>query len=237
MSRRTLTYGDTVDSVSTDAPGTMGTSVWARPGADMQTRGAAAIAPGPPAGVGAARMGAPPVPVLPPPTAQWGSVRGGRSRLIWVILWGAALLSITAIVLTAMKWSSPAGQPVTPPATAAGPPAYTSEQIAAAKKDACDASMTTDAPITQAHNALWATRRDSPEWAAALANYQVVMLVETEYLKSMTRPEAPAAVRAAVSNAVDAQLAEVAAVTAGTPVSAKVDAVKAAGAQLEQVCK
>lgn len=191
----------------------------------------------------AASQAAPGAPQASPP--RFSDPPGSDHPVGGVLVWGyrlvvgvAAVLSITAIVLTAMKWSSPRPEPAAaPPRAGAGAAAYTAEQIAAAKKDACDASTTTDTPITQVHNALWATKRDSPEWPVALANYQIVMLVETEYLKSKTRPEAPAAVRAAVANAVNAQLAEAEAVTAGTPVAAKVDAVKAAGARLGQVCK
>ena len=206
MSSRTLLYGDTVDSVTPDAPGT---AAWARPGADTQAGETTSIAPGQPAPVGAAPRAAPPGVLLPPPGPPQGSAHGGRNRLIWVILSAAALLSIAAIGLTAVKWTS-SPPPATTTTVTGGPPSYSQEQIAAAKKQACDANATTAPALSQAQRALAAIPdRNSPEAQSALANFQMVVMVETEYLKSQTSPAAPEAVRSAVSNYVAALLSEV----------------------------
>ncbi|WP_136623309.1 hypothetical protein [Mycobacterium attenuatum] len=160
--------------------------------------------------------------------------------MIWGILSAAALLSITAIILTTMKWTSAPPHPITTTVTA-GPPTYSQEQIAAAKKQACDASLTTNDPMIDAQRALVSIPdRNSPESQAALANYQMVTIVETEYLKSQTTPAAPEAVRAAVANYVAALVSEVDAETRHLPdgeISVRVRATKEAGRVLGDVCR
>lgn len=241
MTSRALLYGDTVDGVNLpDA------SVWARPGDGPQPGAAApipaAVPAGAPVGAGAVPPGAPPAPVVaPPPGTGWVlPVAGGRNRLVWGILAAAALMSVAAIVLTAVKWTTAPPPPTTATVTA-GPPAFTAEQIAAAKKQACDASVTTNEPMTNVQRALVAIRdRNSSEAQAALANYQMVTMVETEFLKAQTTPAAPEAVRNAVKDYIGAVLVEVDGETRQLPlgdISLRVRAVKAAGSVLGQVCK
>ncbi|ORW32699.1 hypothetical protein AWC17_25165 [Mycobacterium nebraskense] len=158
---------------------------------------------------------------------------------MWGILAVAAIFAIAAIVLTAVKWMMPPREVTT--TVTAGPPAYTSDQIAAAKKQACDASMRIDDPITDADRALVAIPdRSSPEAQAALANFQNVIMVETEYLKTQTTPAAPEAVRNAVKGYVDALLSQADAETrllADGEVNIRARATRAAGSTLGKVCK
>lgn len=153
-----------------------------------------------------------------------------------LLLSATAVLAIAAVVMAGIAlWSPRRGTEATPVVTASTP--YSDEQVATAKKDACDANLRTNTALTEVHNAFWDTPKDSSEGPAALAAYQRVTLVEIEYLRSRTRPEAPEPVRAAVDAYVGALLAEVDGVTRGVAVSDKVEAVKDAAAQLDKACK
>lgn len=155
-----------------------------------------------------------------------------------LLLSAAAALAVAAAIVAGIAlWSSPQqGREASPAAIASSSP-YTNAQIASAKTDACEANQRTNTALIAVHNVLWDTPKDSSEEPTALAAYQRVTLVETEYLKSRTRPEAPESVRSAVNTYIAALLAEVDGVTRGVPVSEKVIAVKAAGAQLDKACK
>lgn len=216
-------------------------AVWARPGSTPAQPSAAVPAPSvavPPSTP--APYPGPHAPATPPKAiAADGDPAPTRDRLVWGILAAAAIFAIAAIVLTAVKWMMPPREVTT--TVTAGPPAYTSDQIAAAKKQACDASMRIDDPITDADRALVAiTDRSSPEAQAALANFQNVIMVETEYLKTQTTPAAPEAVRNAVKGYVDALLSQADAETrllADGEVNIRARATRAAGGVLGQVCK
>ncbi len=91
--------------------------------------------------------------------------------------------------------------------------------------------------MTDVAQRLWDTPKGSSEEPAALAAYQRVTLVEIEYLTSRTRPETTEAVRTAVHTYIAALLAKVDGITRDVPVSDKVTATKAAGAQLDKACK
>lgn len=154
-----------------------------------------------------------------------------------LLLSATAVFAIAAVVMAGIAlWSPRRATDATPLVTASTPP-YSDEQIATAKKDSCDANLRTNTALTEVHNAFWDTPKDSAEEPAALAAYQRVTLVEIEYLRSRTRPEAPEPVRAAVDAYVAALLAEVDGVTRGVAVSDKVAAVKDAAAQLDKACK
>ena len=150
----------------------------------------------------------------------------------------AGLAVVAAIMAGIALWSAPRQvREAGPAAMTASSSPYTDEQVTAAKTDACEANQWTNKALTAVHNALWDTPKGSSEEPTALAAYQRVTLVETEYLKSRTRPEAPESVRSAVNTYIAALLAEVDGVTRGVPVSEKVTAVKDAGAQLDKACR
>lgn len=231
--------GDTVVVVTTEAPGQTGPagdSAWARPGAQeaanaYQQPGAVEYPVQPPS--------------LPSPTMFSGqqpstdTVRNSSNKVIVAILVVAALLSVAAVTLSAINLSR--GDADVTTTITAGPSPYTDDQIASAKKEACDASLTIDDPLTTAQHALVATPdRSSPEAQEALSKFQMVVMVETEYLKSKTRPESPEPVRAAVANYVSALLAEVDAETrklADGEINVRIRAAKAAGQELAKACK
>ncbi|WP_165640508.1 hypothetical protein [Mycobacteroides abscessus] len=198
--------------------GNAGQSVWAR-----TAPGSSAI--GYP-GTEGAQSGPPPAspvvgPVPPYPAGGHGQ-RPARNVTNWLIiglLVVASVLSVAAIVVTEIRTRQGAA-PATTTTVQAGAPVYSQDQIAQAKKEICDANWSTGAALTDAHNALLATKdRTSPESMAALANYQTVVMVETEYLKSKTRPEAPEEVRKAVADYTDALLAEIDAETRMLPLA------------------
>ncbi|WP_131832074.1 hypothetical protein [Mycobacteroides abscessus] len=166
--------------------------------------------------------------------------RHSSNRLIVGMILLAALLSVAAIALSAINVGQHGDADITTTVTA-GPPVYTDDQVAAAKKDACDASLTIDDPLIAAQRALVAIPdRNSPEAQEALSKFQMVVMVETEYLKTRTRPETPAPVRTSVDRYVTALLAEVDAETrllADGEVNVRVREAKAAGEELAQACR
>src|SRR4051794_14278790 len=162
-------------------------SVWAPPGS-------AAVAPGmvpphpsaPPAnGYQAPPIPSAPVPGPAPPQARrrWG---------VWAISGAAVLLGVSAVVMSVITASRPAPPPVTTTITAAAP-TYSADDVAAAKKEACEASARTTAPINQAQQAFTATigDRSSPEYRAALASWQTVLSVQTQYMRYHIPPATP----------------------------------------------
>lgn len=232
--------GDTVDTVTTEAPGqTTGSesaSAWARP-TPTQT----------------SQPGQPTVAENPePPILERQAFSTGQQinavhqstdnqgRLFWMLAIAAVLLSVAAIGLTTFSWARPKTIETTTTTTASAN-AYPADQVAAAKKDACAAVMVTDPPITAAQLAV--TRipdRTSPEAREALANFQMVTVVETEYVRSNTRPEAPESVRQAVDKYVGTLLAEVDGLTRLLPddqLNNLVHEVKLAGTDLAQACR
>lgn len=231
--------GDTVDVVTTEAPGQTGPagdSAWARPGAQeaanaYRQQGAVDYPVQPPSLSGPA--------ILPGQQPPHDPVRNSSKGLIVAILVVSALLSVAAITLSAINLGR--GDADITTTVTAGPSPYTDDQIATAKKEACDASLTIDDPLTTAQHALVATPdRNSPEAQEALSKFQMVVMVETEYLKSKTRPESPESVKVAVANYVSALLAEVDAETrqlADGEVNVRIRAAKAAGQELANACK
>lgn len=155
-----------------------------------------------------------------------------------LLLSAVAVLAVAASIVAGIAlWSSSRQGRAAAPVMSASSSPYTNEQIEAAKTDACDAVTRTDGPMTDVAQRFWAVPAGTPEASAAMAAFQRVTLVEIEYLKSRTRPETPEAVRTGVQTYVSAVLATVDGVTRGVPVSQKVAAVKAAGAQLDKACK
>lgn len=211
-------------------------SAWARPGIGVST-----VPPGQPHIPGSPQN----VPGVAPQPQTFGQAqpttpRSPGNALILALVALASLLAIAAIVVTEVR----AGQHIETSTTTtveAGPPTFSTDQIAQAKKDACDANLATGPALTKAQRALAAIPdRTSPEAQAALANFQTVVMVETEYLKSKTRPEAPEAVRNAVAEYTDALLAEIDAETRmlpNTEIDARGDVSAAASRALGAACK
>lgn len=82
--------------------------------------------------------------------------------------------------------------------------------------------------------------RNSPEAKTALANFQTVVMVETEYLKTQVRPAAPEEVKSAVNDFIVALLAEADAETRMLPyeeIDTRGDVTSAASKKLDQACK
>jgi hypothetical protein len=81
------------------------------------------------------------------------------------------------------------------------PPAFSPDQIATAKKEVCDASINADKSITGAQRHFFDAARDrqSPEYRAALGNYQIVVSIETAYLERHIAPAVPKDVKDATN--------------------------------------
>lgn len=218
MQRNDATVNSVGNEPTHQNDGSAGPSVWARTGAASSTIGYP-VAEGHPTGPPPA---APVAGAMPPhPAADQGQRPAHRATnwLVTGLLVVASLLAVAAIVITEVRTRQSAA-PDTTTTVQAGAPTYSQDQITQAKKDVCDANWSTGAALTDAHNALLATKdRTSPESMAALANYQTVVMVETEYLKSKTRPEAPEEIRKAVAEYTDALLAEIDAETRMLPLA------------------
>lgn len=162
-----------------------------------------------------------------------------RRWVLWAVVALAAIFSVTAITLSAANWLGRSTQ-TNPPAPVPLAPTVSESQISAAKKAACDASVIIDEPLTNVQRALAALPdRNSPEAQDALGRYQMVTIVETEYLKSQTGPAAPKAVKESVDKYVGALLAEVDAATRGlsdADLNIRVAETKAAGEALATAC-
>ncbi|KMV22057.1 hypothetical protein ACT16_13080 [Mycobacterium heckeshornense] len=81
--------------------------------------------------------------------------------------------------------------------------------MAAAKKEACGASLSVDKPLGGVHRELKATLGDrgSPEYASALSTFQTVLMVETQYMRNHIPPATPADVTGATNEYVRAWIA------------------------------
>ncbi|KWX20457.1 hypothetical protein AFM11_30225 [Mycolicibacterium wolinskyi] len=110
--------------------------------------------------------------------------------------------------MTAINLTRPA-PPATTTTVTAPPPSYSPEQIAAAKKESCDASVSVDVPLGGVHRELQATmgNRNSPEHAGALSTFQTVLMIEIEYMRNHTPPATPAEVADATNSYIDAWIA------------------------------
>lgn len=168
---------------------------------------------------------------LPPKSAAGSSLWKYR-----LVVGAAAVLAVLALALTIIKWSTPRPADVVTTVTASAP-VYPEDQVSAAKKEACAASVSVGWRLTDVHNSLWNTPRDAPGQNAVAAEYQRVTLVEVAYLKTRIRPETPEAVRTAIEGYVVAILAEVDAVVRNIPASAAVEKAKDAGKRISTACE
>lgn len=175
-----------------------------------------------------------------PPVASPGHPRAKKAP--WIVIALAALFAIAALALSVTKLASGSNTAQTVTTTISPPaPTYSDADIATAKKDACAATTITGDALTQAQRELASIPdRNSPEAKAALANFQMVVMVETEYLKTQVRPATPEAIKSAVSEFIAALLAETDAETRMLPygdINARGDAASAASKKLNLACK
>ena len=103
---------------------------------------------------------------------------------MWLMSIAAVVLGVAAVTMSVINLAKP-----TPPATTttvtAAPPTYSPQEVAAAKEEACNASVTADGAITAAQRDFVATvgNRGSDEYETALSNWQTVLMVETQYMR------------------------------------------------------
>jgi hypothetical protein len=206
---------------------------WARPGATTFPPPQALVTP--PQSLPA------PAPPTPPPPAD-DQRRGLDWKLIAPISL-ALVLATAAVVMSVVKLAEPAPVATTTTVTAApAGPAFTPDQVAAAKKQACDAVDTADGPITSAQRDFYAARldRNSPQYQQMLSNWQTVSAIEIEYTRAHLTPAAPPAVAEAINTDLRALAALVDANTRGVPdaqADILIDKLKATGAQVTKVCE
>lgn len=168
------------------------------------------------------------------------SPSASRSRpwLLWAMVVLGTIFSLVAITLSIVNRLEPSTTATTMVPTS---PRYSESQIEEAKNAACQASLTVDEPLTTVQQALAAfPDRTRPEAMDALAHYQSVTIVETEYLKSQTGPATPEPVKAGIAKYVAALLAEVDGATRGlsdSEMNVRVGETKAAGEALAATCK
>jgi hypothetical protein len=126
-----------------------------------------------------------PYPQQPPAPAA----RRGWAQ--WTVIGASAVLAIAAVTMGVIDLTRPSPTPTTTTVTA-GAPAFPPDQVAAAKKESCAASLNAASAM---HNATQQLAnipdRNSPQWQAALANVQNVVMVETTYLELHTPPATP----------------------------------------------
>lgn len=158
--------------------------------------------------------GQPGPPYAPPPPLPHPGQR--TPKTVWLLSGGATVLSLAAVVMGTLGWTRPDPAPVTTTVTASAP-TYSAEEVSAARDNACAAAKSVVPPVYEASVPVVAAlpNRDSPEYKAALANEQAVVLVEMEYLKQHTPPATPDEIAAPMRDYINATLAVLAADTNG----------------------
>lgn len=151
--------------------------------------------------------------MTPPPAAV---PQERTPKAVWLLSGGAVVLAVAAVVMGALAWTRPDPPPVTTTVTPSAP-AYSTEEISAARDDACASAKSVVAAVYEASVPLVAAlpNRQSPEYQAALANEQAVVLVEMEYLRLHTAPATPREIAAPMTDYINATLAVLAADTSG----------------------
>ncbi len=131
--------------------------------------------------------GQPGPPYAPPPPLPHPGQR--TPKTVWLLSGGATVLALAAVVMGTLGWTRPDPAPVTTTVTASAP-TYSAEEVSAARDNACAAAKSVVPPVYEASVPVVAAlpNRDSPEYKAALANEQAVVLVEMEYLRQHTPP-------------------------------------------------
>ena len=137
-------------------------------------------------------------------------------KAVWLLSGTAVVLAIAAVVMGALAWTRPDPAPITTTVTPSAP-TYSDEEVSAARDDACAAAKSVVAAVYEASVPLVAAlpNRESPEYKAALANEQAVVLVEMEYLRLHTPPATPRDIAEPLTDYINATLAVLAADTSG----------------------
>ncbi len=148
----------------------------------------------------------PPTPPPPEPTP----------KAVWLLSGAAVVLAVAAVVMGALAWTRPEPAPVTTTVTPSAP-SYSDAEISAARDEACAAAKSVVATVYEASVPLVAAlpNRESPEYQAALANEQAVVLVEMEYLRLHIPPATPRDIADPLTDYINATLAVLAADTSG----------------------
>ncbi len=122
-----------------------------------------------------------------------------------VISGSAVVLAVAAVVMGVLAWTRPDPAPITTTVTPSAP-VYSAEEVSAARDEACAASKSVVSAVYEASVPLVAAlpNRDSPEYKAALANEQSVVLVEMEYLRLHTPPATPREIADPMGDYIDA---------------------------------
>ena len=151
---------------------------------------------------------------MPPPPAAPSRERTPKS--VWVLSGGAVVLAVAAVVMGALAWTRPDPAPITTTVTPSAP-TYSAQEVDAARDEACAAAKSVVAAVYEASVSLVAAlpNRDSPEYKAALASEQSVVLVEMEYLRLHTPPATPRDIADPMNDYIDATLGVLAADTSG----------------------
>lgn len=151
---------------------------------------------------------------IPPPPGP--APRERTSKAVWLLSGGAVVLAVAAVVMGALAWTRPDPAPISTTVTPSAP-TYSAEEVSAARDDACASAKSVVAAVYEASVPLVAAlpNRDSPEYKAALANEQAVVLVEMEYLRLHTPPATPREIAEPMNDYIDATLAVLAADTSG----------------------
>lgn len=165
-------------------------------------------------GVLPAQPPSPPGPGFTPTPEEPPRERTAKS--VWLLSGGAVVLAVAAVVMGALALTRPDPTPVTTTVTPSAP-TYSAEEISAARDEACAAAKTVVAAVYEASVPLVAAlpNRESPEYRAALANEQAVVLVEMEYLRLHTPPATPSDIAEPMTDYINATLAVLAADTNG----------------------
>lgn len=150
------------------------------------------------------------------PSPPGPAPRQRTPKSVWVLSTSAVVLSVAAAVMGALAWTRPDPAPVTT-TTTPSPAAYSAEEISAARDEACAAAKSVVAAVYEASVPLVAAlpNRESPEYQAALANEQAVVLVEMEYLRLHTPPATPSEIADPMTDYINATLGVLAADTNG----------------------
>jgi hypothetical protein len=163
---------------------------------------------------------------------------------VWLGLTLALLLAVGAVVMSVAKLTSPTPSATTRTVMAPPPPAptYNPQQVTAAKKEACDASAVADKSIIASQTNFFDAARDrqSPQYRPALANFQLVLMLETEYMQRHLAPATPMDVAVATNDYIDALVVLADANTrelSDHDAQPFVVAVRNAGKRLSRVCK
>jgi hypothetical protein len=184
---------------------------------------------------------APPQPPAPAPLPAPPKPRRPGWVAVWTMFTVAILLAATAVALSVTKLTT--NTVTTTTVTAAPPPpTFSPDEVAAAKKEACDASRTAATTILNAQQSFAVASRDrlSPQYRPALGNFQLVVTIETKFMEQRLKPAAPKAVADATNDYINALLSLADANTrelSNQDADQFVDAVERTGAQLDKVCE